>query len=349
MSRNDPSARPASIQGLPGSNSSVRSLAPIHTSPRSSIPTAWQQTNTTTSDHRSLRSSRSRTSTLRHSRSGTNSLGSSAGLRLVTDSPRSSEKELAPAAGPSDPYADFDPSNPRGDSEDDDEFPQLSNENLNVFVDRFRSAVNQFARETEAGVDVDSPERNNDLYTSSAASSSLSPYSSGSYTSHGGAYSPYATIGYSGYRDPAPSDEHVRVLGGFVRRMPTIESLGSREMGSSVHHEDNNNNNNNNNNGPVSPSTPSRQSSIAASLSPTRMNTVSSVSSPSRSNSVQTNVSHQLTTVNENRLTLSEMGELGRERIGTGDTGSTDGAISVFHTAPNSPSQLAFPNQDLQS
>lgn len=41
-------------------------------------------------------------------------------------------------------------------------------------------------------------------------------------------------VGYNEFGLPYPADEQVAMLNGYVRRMPTIESMGSREMGSSV-------------------------------------------------------------------------------------------------------------------
>ncbi|KAM6492982.1 hypothetical protein JOM56_011116 [Amanita muscaria] len=58
------------------------------------------------------------------------------------------------------------------------------------------------------------------------------------YTSH----SPYSynlppvppSIGYNEFGQPYPPDEPLSVLHGIIRRMPTIESMGSRELGSVV-------------------------------------------------------------------------------------------------------------------
>ncbi|KAH6912129.1 hypothetical protein BKA70DRAFT_1398147 [Coprinopsis sp. MPI-PUGE-AT-0042] len=41
-------------------------------------------------------------------------------------------------------------------------------------------------------------------------------------------------VGYNEFGLPYPADEQIAMLNGYVRRMPTIESVGSREMGSSV-------------------------------------------------------------------------------------------------------------------
>ncbi|TFK29166.1 hypothetical protein FA15DRAFT_610898 [Coprinopsis marcescibilis] len=42
------------------------------------------------------------------------------------------------------------------------------------------------------------------------------------------------TLGYNEFGQPYPVDTELRMMNGYVRRMPTIESMGSREMGSSI-------------------------------------------------------------------------------------------------------------------
>ncbi|CAK5272023.1 unnamed protein product [Mycena citricolor] len=39
-----------------------------------------------------------------------------------------------------------------------------------------------------------------------------------------------ASIGYDEFGRPYPPEEHIRILNSYIRRMPTIESIGSREM-----------------------------------------------------------------------------------------------------------------------
>src|SRR5260370_30096462 len=39
-------------------------------------------------------------------------------------------------------------------------------------------------------------------------------------------------LGYNEFGVPYPPEENIRILGGFIRRMPTIESMGSDEMAS---------------------------------------------------------------------------------------------------------------------
>ena len=44
----------------------------------------------------------------------------------------------------------------------------------------------------------------------------------------------FPALGYNEFGLPYPPDQNVRVLNGYIRRMPTIESMGSGEVGSSV-------------------------------------------------------------------------------------------------------------------
>jgi hypothetical protein len=44
----------------------------------------------------------------------------------------------------------------------------------------------------------------------------------------------FPALGYNEFGIPYPPDQNVRVLNGYIRRMPTIESMGSGEVGSSV-------------------------------------------------------------------------------------------------------------------
>ena len=44
----------------------------------------------------------------------------------------------------------------------------------------------------------------------------------------------FPALGYNEFGLPYPPDQNVRVLNGYIRRMPTIESMGSGEVGSSM-------------------------------------------------------------------------------------------------------------------
>ncbi|KAF5353258.1 hypothetical protein D9756_008036 [Leucocoprinus leucothites] len=91
-------------------------------------------------------------------------------------------------------------------------------------MDRFRSLVSQITRETDQAITL-------------ARSDSLSNSSSGSHCSNDASPDFYPppippSIGYDEFGRPYPPEESVPMLNGFIRRMPTIESMGSRELAS---------------------------------------------------------------------------------------------------------------------
>lgn len=114
---------------------------------------------------------------------------------------------------------------------------------MSGFVDRFRTLITQITREMESSLEVAQSDR------------PPFPETNGDYTSIPKPYPPqfiiddnnYAfsrndkdnmfnlppvpmALGYNEFGVPYPPEENVRVLGGFIRRMPTIESMGSDEM-----------------------------------------------------------------------------------------------------------------------
>ena len=96
---------------------------------------------------------------------------------------------------------------------------------IHNFVDRFRSLVSQITRETEDGLEFA------DESTSSLpiASSSTAPDFGNQYKTPS---LPAPALGYDEFGRPYPPEENVRILNNIIRRMPTIESMGSREVGS---------------------------------------------------------------------------------------------------------------------
>ncbi|KAF9529109.1 hypothetical protein CPB83DRAFT_853238 [Crepidotus variabilis] len=127
---------------------------------------------------------------------------------------------------------------------------------LTGFVDRFRSLISQITLETEEALEIAQSE---------GASSPNSRDDAPSPTSLPPAYVPDfespedeffyddqetydqqrnhernmfnlppvpAALGYNEFGLPYPPDENVRILNGLIRRMPTIESMGSGEIGS---------------------------------------------------------------------------------------------------------------------
>ena len=119
-----------------------------------------------------------------------------------------------------------------------------SDRDLSGFVDRFRSLISQISREMEDGLeDV----RSNSPPISESDREFLTPIPT-IYTSDMNDFinanddnSRYAynmfnlpplpmALGYNEFGVPYPPDQNIRVLGGFVRRMPTIESMSSGEV-----------------------------------------------------------------------------------------------------------------------
>ncbi|KAF7369737.1 hypothetical protein MVEN_00305300 [Mycena venus] len=157
-----------------------------------------------TADRRSQRSSPG-SSTNRHSNSP--SFGENLRLPRVNDSPRSSndgglQEEF-------DPYANLPPLpgqfTPSGNGPS---APSESDRELNSFVDRFRSLVSQINRESEEAAQLAPPSQSQ--YLADPAFRSM--------------------VGYDEFGRPYPPEDHVRILNSYIRRMPTIESIGSREM-----------------------------------------------------------------------------------------------------------------------
>ncbi|KAJ3559704.1 hypothetical protein NP233_g11199 [Leucocoprinus birnbaumii] len=92
------------------------------------------------------------------------------------------------------------------------------------FMDRFRSLVLQVTREADQAVAI-------------ARSDNLSDSSSTSQRSDEPPLDFYPppippTIGYDEFGRPYPPEESVPMLNRYIRRMPTIESMGSRELAS---------------------------------------------------------------------------------------------------------------------
>jgi len=110
------------------------------------------------------------------------------------------------------------------------------------FVDRFRSLISQITRETEEGLAF---ARSDDTSSSqdSAGSSSRKdapnsdqedPHHQYNYHDDEDDFYAARALSESDYHRPYPADEHVRMMNAYIRRMPTIESMGSREMRSSL-------------------------------------------------------------------------------------------------------------------
>jgi hypothetical protein len=128
----------------------------------------------------------------------------------MNDSPRSSNDDEE-----FDPYANLPPV-PTQTTAGVPSTPSENDRELYSFVDRFRSLVSQINREAEDGAYIGG---------SGGSSSSSTPPSA--YLSDP---TIRAVVGYDEFGRPYPPDDHVRILNSYIRRMPTIESIGSREM-----------------------------------------------------------------------------------------------------------------------
>jgi hypothetical protein len=117
----------------------------------------------------------------------------------------------------------------------------------NSFVHRFRSLISQITRETEEGVAF--ARSDNSSFSDKAVdilpnNESPEPSSETAYRSEhqedydneDGFYTSSETLTHDSYEhyQQYPADEEIRMLNGFITRMPTIESMGSHEVRSSM-------------------------------------------------------------------------------------------------------------------
>ena len=112
----------------------------------------------------------------------------------------------------------------------------------------------------------------------------------------------FPALGYNEFGLPYPPDQNIRVLNGYIKRMPTIESMGSGEVGSSIGASSNR----------------ARESFLTSSRPPTRNTLLSRHStdhdypdsdSPSRPNSLSARA-ELLVGLSSVRNSISEHGEL---------------------------------------
>ncbi|KAL0573069.1 hypothetical protein V5O48_008895 [Marasmius crinis-equi] len=113
-----------------------------------------------------------------------------------------------------------------------DPFAIRDDRELTNFVDRFRMLVSQITRETEDALEF---ARSDTYVTEREVESDDEDSSDEGYPQwYNPNYPPPPppALGYDEFGRPYPPEDHVRILNQFVRRMPTIESLGSRELAS---------------------------------------------------------------------------------------------------------------------
>ena len=115
----------------------------------------------------------------------------------------------------------------------------------NESVDLFQPTASQITQETDQALDLahsnDSPshENTNDIPTRDVPPLYTEDWDDFNDVRNDG-YNMFnlppvfPSLGYNEFGLPYPPDQNVRVLNGYIRRMPTIESMGSGEVGSST-------------------------------------------------------------------------------------------------------------------
>lgn len=108
---------------------------------------------------------------------------------------------------------------------------------LNGFMDRFQLMVSQVAQETDEALHVarsPSPEELNDMSILDLPPSYQDDFDVNHDDNMFNLPPVFPALGYNEFGLPYPPDQNIRVLNAFIRRMPTIESMGSGEAGSSI-------------------------------------------------------------------------------------------------------------------
>ena len=120
----------------------------------------------------------------------------------------------------------------------------------NEVMDRFQPMASQISQETDQALDLThskhspSPETRNGIPSRDLPPSYKDDWDEFDDARVGLAHNNgnnifnlppvFPTLGYNEFGLPYPPDQNVRVLNGYIRRMPTIESMGSGEVGSSM-------------------------------------------------------------------------------------------------------------------
>ncbi|TFK36062.1 hypothetical protein BDQ12DRAFT_687244 [Crucibulum laeve] len=105
---------------------------------------------------------------------------------------------------------------------------------LNIFMNTFRTLMARIDRETEEGLDI--AQQSDAASSQTFESESTDPDAIPEGQEMGSFYPPMPppALGYNEFGQPYPPELEVRMVNGYLRRMPTIESMGSREVGSSI-------------------------------------------------------------------------------------------------------------------
>ena len=96
----------------------------------------------------------------------------------------------------------------------------LQDQEPNSFAERFRTLISQISRETEVALEIATPDTVLDVENRGFYMPPVPP-----------------AIGYDEFGRPYRPEEQVSFLNRYIRRMPTIESMGSREQGTAASKE----------------------------------------------------------------------------------------------------------------
>ncbi|KAF6749660.1 hypothetical protein DFP72DRAFT_970008 [Ephemerocybe angulata] len=131
----------------------------------------------------------------------------------------------------------------------------LEDDGVVGFSERFTALISEIERETEAGLDFARSEESASKHTGDLSEEEEEVEDQLQYTRrrldtddqnandgdeddnddfYGGARRVAPALGFNEFGQPYPPDQDYPMMNGYVRRMPTIESMGSREIGSSV-------------------------------------------------------------------------------------------------------------------
>ncbi|KAG6897082.1 hypothetical protein C0992_004252 [Termitomyces sp. T32_za158] len=194
--------------------------------------------------------------------------------------------------------------------------PETAEVALDDYHEHFRQLVSKIARETEEALVLAAAETKD--VVSDDAPSSIDSYRPRIPT----------TIGYDEFGRPYRPDEPVPILNTYVRRMPTIESMGSREFASSICSR--------------TTMTASVRSSLPLSRPLTRVNTLDSTMGSRRSS--RTNYAAAGAEIVLNVARTTEVGELGEKSGRTTDytsSGSSYPSTTSYHTAASHGSTMS--------
>jgi hypothetical protein len=149
-------------------------------------------------------------------------------------------------------------------------------------------------------------------------------------------------LGYNEFGVPYPPDENIRVLGGFIRRMPTIESMGSDEMtnrSSVSHRQDPGNRGSSRRTTVLTITTTGHDIAGHGGDPPSRANSLSNRAerllgmSPNSTTTTTSEHGELLARTSERRLSTPSSGDYTFRSLSSGTTEDTMSSERTYHTA----------------